>query len=265
LAQIDRGTDYVHLALLLIGNLPLELLSRKMKDQIPPALDAAKSSSSPLTSLSTLLQIEENALSFKEAGKDLYNGIAHELESFAKEAQEECVPSCNDSGFFVERSRSILKNWIHVPYLPAFHQPGWLLRYAVGPHDSDLFIMLYADIAAGITVSLTLIPQALSYATLANLPPINGLYAAILPSAAYTFFGTSMQLAVGPVAIVSLLVGALQNKYVQSPLTHVELAMDTAAQASLCCGIILSAMAIFNMGTSLCFLYMCIKYLCLCV
>ena len=50
--------------------------------------------------------------------------------------------------------------------------------------------MFYSDVLAGITVGMTLIPQALSYATLANLPPINGLYTAILPFATYTFFGS---------------------------------------------------------------------------
>ena len=63
--------------------------------------------------------------------------------------------------------------------------------------------------------------QALSYAKLANLPAINGLYAAILPSATYVFFGTSMQLAVGPVAIVSLLTGQVVAKYQPDYATNV--------------------------------------------
>jgi MFS superfamily sulfate permease-like transporter len=63
-----------------------------------------------------------------------------------------------------------------------------------------------------------------------------------------------MQLAVGPVAIVSLLVGSLVNKYVENPSVNTEAAIDTAAQASLCCGIILSAMALLNMGDFINFL-----------
>lgn len=62
---------------------------------------------------------------------------------------------------------------------------------------------MQADVAAGLTVGLVLIPQGLSYGALANLPPVVGLYSSIMPSAAYIFFGSSMQLAVGPVAIVS--------------------------------------------------------------
>lgn len=64
------------------------------------------------------------------------------------------------------------------------------------------------DLAAGLTTAIMLIPQAMAYAMLAGLDPIIGLYASILPIAAYAFFGTSRQLAVGPVAMVSLLVAS---------------------------------------------------------
>jgi SulP family sulfate permease len=61
------------------------------------------------------------------------------------------------------------------------------------------------DISAAIIVTLMLIPQSLAYALVAGLPPEAGLYASILPLIAYALFGTSAALAVGPVAIVSLL------------------------------------------------------------
>lgn len=64
---------------------------------------------------------------------------------------------------------------------------------------------LQGDVAAGVTVAAMLVPQAMAYALLAGLPPAVGLYAATLPVLAYAVFGTSRQLAVGPVAIVSLL------------------------------------------------------------
>ena len=47
------------------------------------------------------------------------------------------------------------------PYFPAFHNPGWLLRYIVGPHDSKFVESVLSDIGAGITVALTLIPQVI--------------------------------------------------------------------------------------------------------
>lgn len=72
---------------------------------------------------------------------------------------------------------------------------------------------LKGDLAAGLTVGIMLIPQGMAYALLAGLPPIYGLYAATLPLIIYALLGTSRQLAVGPVAMDSLLtataVGAL--------------------------------------------------------
>ena len=67
---------------------------------------------------------------------------------------------------------------------------------------------LKGDIAAGLTVGAMLVPQAMAYAMLAGLPPEVGLYAATIPLIAYALFGTSRQLAVGPVAIVSLITAA---------------------------------------------------------
>jgi SulP family sulfate permease len=64
---------------------------------------------------------------------------------------------------------------------------------------------LRGDVAAGLTIAAMLIPQAMAYALLAGLPPIVGLYAATVPVIVYALLGTSGQLAVGPVAIVSLL------------------------------------------------------------
>ena len=67
---------------------------------------------------------------------------------------------------------------------------------------------LNADLIAGITVALVLIPQSMAYAQLAGLPPYYGLYAACIPPIVAVAFGSSHQLATGPVAIVSLLTAA---------------------------------------------------------
>lgn len=67
---------------------------------------------------------------------------------------------------------------------------------------------LRADVLAGATVTFVLIPQAVAYATLAGLPPIMGLYAAFLPAIVYALIGTSRHMAVGPVAIVCLLISS---------------------------------------------------------
>ncbi len=62
------------------------------------------------------------------------------------------------------------------------------------------------DITAGVIVAIMLVPQSMAYAMLAGLPPVTGLYASTIPIFVYSLFGSSRHLAVGPVAVVSLLV-----------------------------------------------------------
>ena len=76
----------------------------------------------------------------------------------------------------------------------------WLPNYKASYLKGDLF--------AGLTVGVILIPQGIAYAIIAGLPPIYGLYTALVPQIMYTIFGTSRQLATGPVAIDSLIVAA---------------------------------------------------------
>lgn len=64
------------------------------------------------------------------------------------------------------------------------------------------------DAAAGLTTAIMLVPQGMAYALLAGLDPIVGLYAATIPIGLYALFGTSRPLAVGPVAIDSIMVAA---------------------------------------------------------
>ncbi|MEC7263921.1 MAG: sulfate permease [Bacteroidota bacterium] len=68
--------------------------------------------------------------------------------------------------------------------------------------------LLYGDLIAGITVGIMLVPQGMAYAMIAGMPPIYGLYASLIPPFIYALTGTSRQLAVGPVAMDSLLVAA---------------------------------------------------------
>src|SRR5512143_2864244 len=76
----------------------------------------------------------------------------------------------------------------------------WLKSYNVGK--------LRDDAIAGLTVALVLIPQSMAYAQLAGLPSYYGLYASFLPPMIAALFGSSRQLATGPVAVVSLMTAA---------------------------------------------------------
>jgi SulP family sulfate permease len=74
----------------------------------------------------------------------------------------------------------------------------WLPNY-----NKSLF---KGDLLAGITVGIILIPQGIAYALIAGLPPIYGLYCALVPQVIYAIFGSSRQVAIGPVAMDSLIV-----------------------------------------------------------
>ena len=90
------------------------------------------------------------------------------------------------------------------------------------------------DLLAGITVAVMLIPQGMAYGLLAGVEPIYGLYAGIVPLLLYAFFGTSRQLSVGPVALVSLLVWTGVSEFT-TPGTakFLQLAIATALLAGI--------------------------------
>ncbi len=101
------------------------------------------------------------------------------------------------------------------------------------------------DLIAAVVVTLMLIPQSLAYAMLAGLPPQVGLYASILPLVAYTIFGTSRTLAVGPVASASLLTSvAVGNLAAQGSFDYYLAAVSLAFLA----GLILVVMGLFRLG-----------------
>ena len=83
---------------------------------------------------------------------------------------------------------------------------------------------LKGDIGAGLTVGVMLIPQGMAYASIAGLPAVYGLYASIVPILIYAILGTSRQLAVGPVAMVSLLtataIGSIEGITLEGKSSH---------------------------------------------
>ncbi len=122
--------------------------------------------------------------------------------------------------------------------------PEWL------PELRDKAV-LKADFVAGLTVALVLIPQSMAYAQLAGLPPYYGLYAALLPTMIAAFFGSSRQLATGPVAMVSLMTAAALE-----PLATAggESYIGYALLLSLMVGLFQLMMGMFRLGVLLNFL-----------
>ncbi|MGP1358942.1 SulP family inorganic anion transporter [Roseicyclus sp.] len=104
---------------------------------------------------------------------------------------------------------------------------------------------LQSDLLAAVIVTIMLIPQSLAYALLAGLPPEAGLYASILPIILYAIFGTSRALAVGPVAVVSLMTAAAVGQVAEQGTAGYAVAALTLAVLS---GAILLAMGLFRLG-----------------
>jgi len=105
--------------------------------------------------------------------------------------------------------------------------------------------ILGSDLMAALIVTIMLIPQSLAYAMLAGLPPQAGIYASILPIILYAIFGTSKTLAVGPVAIASLMTATAIGGIAQSGTPDYTTAALTLAFLS---GILLLAFGIFRLG-----------------
>ncbi|MEO1713794.1 MAG: sulfate permease, partial [Bacteroidota bacterium] len=104
---------------------------------------------------------------------------------------------------------------------------------------------LKGDISAGLTVGVMLIPQGMAYAMIAGLPPIYGLYAGTFPLLIYAILGTSRQLAVGPVAMVSLLTAASIGAIAEGGTeTYITLAITLAFLV----GVIQWLLGLFRMG-----------------
>ena len=144
--------------------------------------------------------------------------------------------------FREESSKKTRFEWLSL-FLPIFR---WLKDYKVGRD-------LPKDLLAGATVGMMVIPQGMSYAKLAGLPVEYGLYAAFTPVIFYSLFGTCRQLAVGPVAVLSLMLSAGLTPLVtdDGEVTTEEQQNEyniLAIQTSMMVGAIYIAMGLLRLG-----------------
>jgi len=119
-------------------------------------------------------------------------------------------------------------------YLPIL---DWGRHYNRGAFGNDL--------VAALIVTIMLIPQSLAYALLAGLPPEAGIYASIVPIVLYAMFGTSRALAVGPVAVVSLLTASAVGQVADQGTAGYAVAALTLAFLS---GAFLMLMGVLRLG-----------------
>ncbi|XP_051120883.1 sulfate transporter 3.1-like [Andrographis paniculata] len=104
-----------------------------------------------------------------------------------------------------------------------------------------------ADLVAGITIASLAVPQGISYAKLANLPPILGLYSSFVPPLVYAVLGSSRDLAVGTVAVGSLLMGSMLTRLVNAN-ENPQLYLRLAFTATLFAGVLEASLGIFRLG-----------------
>src|SRR5262252_6255201 len=112
----------------------------------------------------------------------------------------------------------------NVSWLPAF---GWLRTYT--PTRFGL------DLVAGLSLAAFVIPESLAYASLAQLPPVTGLYCYLVAGIAYALFGTSRQLAVGPTSSLAIV---LATSVVSMANGDVSLSIALVGAVALMVGII---------------------------
>ncbi|CAM6093612.1 unnamed protein product [Calypogeia fissa] len=105
--------------------------------------------------------------------------------------------------------------------------------------------LLKGDIIAGLTIASLAVPQDLGYANLASLPKVNGLYSSFVPPLIYAVMGSSRDIAIGPVAVVSVLLGTLLRRELKpSDPNYIRLAFT----ATFFAGVVQAAMGFFRVG-----------------
>ena len=102
------------------------------------------------------------------------------------------------------------------------------------------------DLLAGITVSAVLIPESMTYAAMAGLPPIYGLYASVTPLIIYAIFGSSPHVAIGPVAVVCMMIKIAIAKHATTHSVHERI--ELACILSMMIGTFCLVLSLLRMG-----------------
>lgn len=109
------------------------------------------------------------------------------------------------------------------------------------------FYLFRSDLIAGLTIASLAIPQGISYARLANLPPIIGLYSSFVPPLVYSVLGSSRHIGIGPVSISSLVMGTMLDEVVPFRKNQ-RLYIQLAFTATLVAGLLQTSLGLFRLG-----------------
>ncbi|KAG6536918.1 hypothetical protein ZIOFF_001996 [Zingiber officinale] len=179
------------------------------------------------------------------------------MEAFEGAVQRNAVNFSGSGQTFLSSFRSDLKETLlpddpfrHLKGQPAGAVTVGLLRYFVPILEwapSYSFAKFKYDLLAGVTIASLAIPQGISYARLANLPPVIGLYSSFVPPLVYALFGSSTSLAVGTVAGASLFLASIIGT-VASATEDPQLYSNLFFTAAFCTGVIEAALGILRLG-----------------
>ncbi|OBZ75180.1 hypothetical protein A0H81_04563 [Grifola frondosa] len=151
---------------------------------------------------------------------------------------EENVPVVSVADWFRGLSSDPKRDVLHyfVSMFPIF---GWITRYNLG--------WLYGDVIAGFTVGIVVVPQSMSYALIATLPAQYGLYSAFVGTLIYCLFATSKDVAIGPVAVMSLTVSQI-IKHVDQAHPNEWPPQQIATTVAFICGFIVLGIGLLRLG-----------------
>ncbi|KAG7028882.1 Sulfate transporter 3.1 [Cucurbita argyrosperma subsp. argyrosperma] len=121
-------------------------------------------------------------------------------------------------------------------FIPIFE---WAPHYTLDFFKSDL--------VSGVTIASLAVPQGISYASLASIPPIIGLYSSFIPPLIYAMLGSSKDVAVGTVAVASLLMAAIMGKEV-SPVEHPKQYLQLVFTATFFAGVFQASLGFLRLG-----------------
>ncbi|KAJ0091180.1 hypothetical protein Patl1_13209 [Pistacia atlantica] len=151
-------------------------------------------------------------------------------------SSEQAVAASSDNSDYITISTETIRT---SPLEYVFPILQWAPTYNLALFRSDLI--------AGLTIASLAIPQGISYAKLANLPPVIGLYSSFVPPLIYSVLGSSRHIGIGPVSIASLVMGTMLNEEVSFAKER-DLYTKLAFRATLFAGIFQASLGFFRLG-----------------
>lgn len=207
--------------------------------------DTARSGSDESSTLRNRGNLTKHRAQLEKLESDLTHSLVHPVPEVPKKERLDKWDMLQTTVTNFTRPPQSGQEWIEF-FIPAYR---WLKVY-------DFKNFFVKDLIAGLTVGVMVVPQGMSYAKIAGLPVEYGLYTAFVPAFFYALFGSSRQLAIGPVALISLLISSglgriMTNRGFGSPDDDnydMQLYINMTLQISFLVGVINLALGLLRLG-----------------